>query len=344
MSELRILALLHVVAVPAAAAPVARPRASHGVSTPFAGICRRVVYALRPGSALRLRGRLHFIVAFLALLPAIARASDFVNLSTACVNGLQVDINGGTSSTGVAYVEWNWGDGKSDAGFFPRSHNYASPGEFTVTVTAHYNDGSTASSHQPVNVAPGVLSNCNSLTITAGPNGSVYYQASVGSATIPAGQSATLELDAEDDLLLTAIPTPGYSFSSWPAYVGITGTGGSPINTTSPSIEIVVNSSGSITGAFSAGCTGSPSYQVDVSPTSQTVAPSGTTSFLLSLEPQNCFKGGVKFSYLLDPSLPPDSVSASPPAGTFIQPGVPLTFVISVGPTVPPGKYLAKDI
>jgi hypothetical protein len=50
-----------------------------------------------------------------------------------------------------------------------------------------------ASASQTVTVSFGALSNYLALTITAGQNGSIYYQASVGSATVPAGTSKTLQ-------------------------------------------------------------------------------------------------------------------------------------------------------
>jgi hypothetical protein len=50
-----------------------------------------------------------------------------------------------------------------------------------------------ASASQTVTVSPRTLSNCLALTITARQNGSIYYQAIVGSATVHAGTSKTLQ-------------------------------------------------------------------------------------------------------------------------------------------------------
>jgi hypothetical protein len=284
----------------------------------------------------------------LALFPTAVTASDTVVLFTPCVNGLQVDINGVASpGASVAYIDWNWGDNTNDAGFFPRSHTYSSQGEPTVTVTAHYNDGSTASSSQTVSVSPSAHSNCFSLTITAGGGGSVFYQASVGSATVPTGIPATLELAYADDLLLTANPGNSYSFSSWSASAGITATGGIPINTTSPSIEIVVNSSGSSIGAnFSSGCIGSPSYQLQVSPTSSQQVPvsvpvSGSTSFLIQVIPLNCFPpdGEVSLSLQVPSSISLDLNQSFWPLPPTIQPGSSATLQLATIPDIPPGIY-----
>ena len=51
-----------------------------------------------------------------------------------------------------------------------------------------------ASASQTVTVFPRTLSNCLAVTITVGnQNGSIYYQAGVGSATVHAGTSKTLQ-------------------------------------------------------------------------------------------------------------------------------------------------------
>ena len=174
-----------------------------------------------------------------------------VSLQTACVNGLQVDINGAASpGASVTNISWNWGDGTTTTGFFPQSHTYASSGSYYVQVTANYNDGTSASSSQTVSVAPGALSNCVPLTITAGQYGSVNYQASVGSGVVPPGSYVTLQMDFADDLTLNANPDPAFSFSSWSASGAITGVNGTPINTASQSILLVVGAASTINANF----------------------------------------------------------------------------------------------
>jgi len=92
---------------------------------------------------------------------AAQETPDSVNLFAACVNGLQVDINGAASpGASVTSISWSWGDETATTGFFPQSHTYSSTGIYTVQVTAHYNDDSIALASQNVNVAPGNLSNC----------------------------------------------------------------------------------------------------------------------------------------------------------------------------------------
>jgi hypothetical protein len=190
----------------------------------------------------------------LALQPAT------VNLSTACINGLQVDING-VASPGltVTRITWNWGDGHQTTGFFPQSHTYSSQGQYLVLVTANYDNGSVAEEAQTINVAPGVLSNCEALTITAGQGGSVGYQASVSSGSVPAGSYVVLQLDLADDVFLTAAPGPGYSFSSWSASTGITGLAGSPVDLGLASIVVVIDAASTITAASSLNVASPPS-------------------------------------------------------------------------------------
>ncbi|HJW19658.1 MAG TPA: hypothetical protein VJ571_03785, partial [Candidatus Nitrosotalea sp.] len=177
-------------------------------------------------------------------------ASDFVGLTTACVNGLLIDVNGGAApGSSVTNIVWNWGDSTTTTGFFPESHHYSTTGSYTFTVTAHYNDGSSASSSQTVSVAPGNLIGCNGLTINAGSGGSVSYISSVGSGTVTASSSKQLYLAGGDDLTLTANPSNGNSFSSWSATGGITGTGNNAVPQTQTT-DIVVSSMGQITSNF----------------------------------------------------------------------------------------------
>ena len=178
--------------------------------------------------------------------------SHSVTLSDACVNGLQVDVNGGaTPGAFVADITWNWGDGTTTTGFFPESHTYLLQGQYTIHVTALYTDGSSTSASQTVNTAPGILATCSALTITAGQYGSVSYQASVGSGVVPAGSYVTLQLDYADDLSVESNASPGFSFASWTASTGISGTGGGAINSNLPSIEIVADGTGTLNANFS---------------------------------------------------------------------------------------------
>jgi hypothetical protein len=177
--------------------------------------------------------------------------TNTVNLFPACINGLQVDINGGASpGASVTIIDWNWGDGQRTNGFFPQSHSYAAQGQYTVQVTAHYSDGSSTVALQTVNVAPGVLSGCEALTISAEQGGSVSYSASVGTGVVIEGASTNLLLAYADDLSLTATACPGNLFTNWSVSAGMTGTGSSPVDTTSGSIAIVVIDNAQIAANF----------------------------------------------------------------------------------------------
>lgn len=167
-------------------------------------------------------------------------------LFTPCVNGLQVDINGGVYLSPTNLV-WNWGDGVQTPGWFPQSHSYSSAGQYTLQVTAYYSDGNIASSLQTVNVSTGALSGCYSWTITAGVGGSISYQASVGLGIVPPGGSVTLEQAFALGGPLTAYPSSGYLFSSWSASSGIWFNYGS---TNTPSVGAVVDYSSTITADF----------------------------------------------------------------------------------------------
>ena len=163
----------------------------------------------------------------------MTETADTIFLFTPCVNGLQVDLNGGVypSSSGASATNlvWDWGDGQQTSAPFVISHTYSSAGQYTIQVTAYYSDGTTASTLQTANVGPGVLSNCESLTITAEQGGSVSYQASVGSGAVSQDGSITLQLAYADDLSLTATPCSRNFFSDWSASSGITGLGGAPV-------------------------------------------------------------------------------------------------------------------
>jgi hypothetical protein len=171
-----------------------------------------------------------------------------------CINGLQIDINGGTYAPPggqVTNIVWNWGDGQQAPGGFPNSHTYSSAGNYTVQVTSQYSDGSSATLSQTLTVAPGALQNCVACEISASQNGAVSYQASVGSGTVSAGTSVTLQQANEADMLLTASPNSNDFFLDWSPSSGMTGINATPVTTNSPSVFIVVNNNSQIIGNFS---------------------------------------------------------------------------------------------
>jgi hypothetical protein len=181
-------------------------------------------------------------------------SGESIGFLTPCVNGLRVDINGGAApGSEVTSISWTWGDGSSTTQWFPASHLYGSAGAYTVTATAHYVGGGTASTSTSVTVGSGLLDNCNLLTIVAGQGGDVSYSASVATGTISAGNSLRLYLASEDDLTLSAQASSGDSFSSWTVVGSITAPGGAPLDDEDSSILAVIDSSGSIEAAFASG-------------------------------------------------------------------------------------------
>ena len=79
-----------------------------------------------------------------------------VTLYAATVSGLQATINGSVNNSPTNLV-WNWGDGQQTTGFFPQSHTYSSAGTYTVQVTAHYSNGSSASASESVTIVAHVV-------------------------------------------------------------------------------------------------------------------------------------------------------------------------------------------
>ena len=187
------------------------------------------------------------LTAFSSLIQCSNNAqANTVSLGTPCINGLQIDINGGVDN-GPTNLVWDWGDGQQAPGWFPQSHTYALAGQYTIKATAYYSGGAIASSSLTVQVGPGILSGNYSWTITAGQGGSISYQASVASGTVQTGESVTLQQAYAVGGNLTAIPSQGYSFAGWSASSDIWFNYGSA-NT--PSVGAVVDGNSTITANF----------------------------------------------------------------------------------------------
>ena len=172
-----------------------------------------------------------------------------------CMSELQVNLNGGvspsTSGGSATNLVWDWGDGQSLAGWFPQTHAYALASNYTIQVTAYYDDGTTDLITQPVTVGPGVLTGCNPWTIIAGAGGSVAYQTSVATGTVSASGSITLQQAYAVGGFLTANPDSGNSFSNWLASSGISGIpNGTPVDTNSAVISVIINSNSQIQANF----------------------------------------------------------------------------------------------
>ncbi len=84
--------------------------------------------------------------------PPVAAACQTTNgasslsLYPATSSGTAVTINGvviAPSGTKLTAIDWNWGDGITLTGcsYFPETHDYASPGQYQVVVTATFSNG-----------------------------------------------------------------------------------------------------------------------------------------------------------------------------------------------------------
>jgi PKD repeat protein len=82
-----------------------------------------------------------------------------LDLFTPEIQGLTVRINGvalpGTPGTVISQIHWDWGDGSRGYQWFAASHTYASPGTYTVTVTAFQSDGLSTTRTVTVRLAGG---------------------------------------------------------------------------------------------------------------------------------------------------------------------------------------------
>lgn len=190
------------------------------------------------------------IVAVILISFSLEAYAGAIELFPVAVNGLQVDVNGRASSNGdyspsaaalVTRIDWSWGDGQLTSGAFPQTHTYSRKGAFTLLVTAHFKDGSSASASQGILAGPGIVQNCCELAISAGPGGSVSYNASVGSDELSGGKSITLRLARANCVSLTAKPNPEYVFAGWDASAGMTGSDAKPVPENSSSIDILLN-------------------------------------------------------------------------------------------------------
>ena len=62
--------------------------------------------------------------------------SDSFSIFAPAINGLAANVNGGTNSSQINQINWDWGDGSNSTGWFPASHMYVSSGYYAINATA----------------------------------------------------------------------------------------------------------------------------------------------------------------------------------------------------------------
>ncbi len=88
-------------------------------------------------------------ILLLTFVLGVASAQDpgnpTISLSISAISGPNVTINGFVSNT--TQIDWNWGDGNTNVGWFPESHTYEKAGCYNVTATAYGHSGQSVSAN-----------------------------------------------------------------------------------------------------------------------------------------------------------------------------------------------------
>jgi len=82
----------------------------------------------------------------------IKMTEDSIIFETPKIDLIDVSINGVAYNNPVS-ITWSWGDGSTTTSWFPASHIYLLPGKYTITATANYSDGSTASTSTTISIS-----------------------------------------------------------------------------------------------------------------------------------------------------------------------------------------------
>ncbi len=104
-------------------------------------------------------------------LSSADQSSPTVYMYTPTVDGLSVTCDGYTSATAsgasISYISWDWGDGQSSSGDFPKSHTYYSSGYYTIVVTATDSNGKTGLDSETVYVSSSTYSTPTAMPYSA---------------------------------------------------------------------------------------------------------------------------------------------------------------------------------
>jgi len=127
----------------------------------------------------------------------ISAAPPSLTLLASQVNELTVTVDGlaqpGAPTASILRIGWSWGDGVSEHAWFPAAHTYAQTGTYTITVTAHQDDGQSVNKSVQVDLVDFRYSRVSGavaadtagmLALKAYPNGaSVVYLSHLGGFT-----------------------------------------------------------------------------------------------------------------------------------------------------------------
>jgi hypothetical protein len=184
----------------------------------------------------------------------VRAAPGTLSIAGVCVNGFVVDVNGAVApKSDLINITILWGDTAPPEAVssFPQSHAYPGVGLYTINITAYFHSYPPVQFTTVEDVMGSSPYGCYDLTVSTTINGQVDIQSSIGSFIFSPGSSGDLLLAYADTVNLTAVPMSPYVFHDWVHSAGISGPGGAPVATTSPSVTIEVNATGSINATYS---------------------------------------------------------------------------------------------
>lgn len=95
---------------------------------------------------------------YISVIKPIERYPPSIKISSISLNGSKVSIYGeavpGTPGEELE-VLWDWGDGRTEVGPFPKSHTYGESGVYTIRITARQPDGLSANFTYTILIPPG---------------------------------------------------------------------------------------------------------------------------------------------------------------------------------------------
>jgi gliding motility-associated-like protein len=183
--------------------------------------------------------------------------------STVCV-GTPITFNNTSYVVGpsaIDSVEWDFdSNGTVDDVNFNTSFTYATPGNYTVTLTV-YNNGCTHDTTVNVTITPGTTAIFSAPTVCQG------VATNFTDASVPNGTVVNWDWDFDNDAIVdNSTQNPSYTFPSsgtFPVNLAVSGVGGTcPHDTT---INVIVNPSSTANFSSTTVCVGSATNFTDIS-------------------------------------------------------------------------------